>query len=230
MRYIVVLLVLIGFFTSSVFAFEPSHTNYFSTSEFKISKVQENAYEFSIPYNVTNAVIDKIDIDCASNALIVYLDDIEDESHFIINISRDLLDMKINNKDNEFIVILDQLETNYQEIDTEIDSRTLDISLRPNSKILEIIATNVGMFPEPVPCALGNSDKSPYYQLLSPLKQFKSGIPPEQVLCKEGLEIAIKKSNWQPLCLTPDTKEKLIQRGWAEPATIVEGEWIDRSK
>jgi len=63
-----------------------------------------------------------------------------------------------------------------------------------------------------------------------PLQQFKSGIRIEQISCKEGLEIAIKKSNWQPLCLTPDTKEKLIQRGWAEPATIVEGVWIDRSK
>jgi hypothetical protein len=68
------------------------------------------------------------------------------------------------------------------------------------------------------------------WKILPPLKQFNYGIPPEQVSCKEGLEIAIKKSNWQPLCLTHDTKEKLIQRGWAEPATIVEGEWIDRSK
>jgi hypothetical protein len=64
----------------------------------------------------------------------------------------------------------------------------------------------------------------------TPLKQFKSGIPSEQISCKEGLEIALKKNNWHPLCLTPDTKEKLIQRGWAEPATIVEGVWIDRFK
>lgn len=64
----------------------------------------------------------------------------------------------------------------------------------------------------------------------SPLAQFKSGIPPEQVSCKDGLEIAIKKNNGHPLCLTSQTKEKLIQRGWAEPATIVEGEWINKSK
>ncbi|MCV0366370.1 MAG: hypothetical protein K5798_03770 [Nitrosopumilus sp.] len=63
----------------------------------------------------------------------------------------------------------------------------------------------------------------------SPLKQFKSGIPSEQVSCKDVLEIVIKKSNGYPLCLTPDTKEKLIQRGVAQSATIVEEGWIDRS-
>ncbi len=71
MKVFVIVLVLVGLFTSSAFAFEPSYTNYYSNPEFKIYKVQENAYEFSIPYKVSNAELDKINIDYASTALII---------------------------------------------------------------------------------------------------------------------------------------------------------------
>jgi hypothetical protein len=213
MKYFVILLVLIGFFTSSALAFEPSYANYFSNPEFKIYKIQENTYEFSIPYKISNAELDKIDIDCDSTELIVYLDKVEVDGNFIINIPRTLLDMKINDKDYEFIVIIDNLETEYQETYTDLDSRTLDISLRSDSKILEIIATNTGMFPEPIPCAIGSSDESSYYRLMSPLKQFKSGIPIDKIQCKENL-VLIQKQDGAPACVKPETKEKLIIRGW----------------
>lgn len=51
----------------------------------------------------------------------------------------------------------------------------------------------------------------------SPLKQFKFGIESKDILCKKDLEIALKSSNGQPICITPSTKEKLIERGWAKP-------------
>lgn len=215
MRYFVILLILIGIlgFTGSASAFEPSYTNYFSNSEFQIYKIYENAYEFSIPYNISNAELDKIDIDCNSTTLIVYLDKVAVDGNLVINIPRALLDMKINEQDVEFIVIIDQLETEYQET-SESDSRTLDIQLRPNSKVLEIIATNVGMFPEPIPCAIGGSDESPYYRLVSPLKQFNSGISLNEIQCKNDLVLVQKYDN-TAACVKKQTKIKLIERGWA---------------
>jgi len=207
---------LIGIFASNAFAFEPSYTNYFSNPEFRIYKIQENTYEFSIPYKISNAELDKINIDCDSTALIVYLDKVEVDGNFIVNIPRTLLDMKINDKDDDFIVIIDNLETEYQETYTDLDSRTLDIPLRPDSKILEIIATNTGMFPEPVPCAIGSSDESSYYRLMSPLKQFKSGVAIDQIQCKDEFVVVIKKSNGIPNCVKDETLEKLREGGWAK--------------
>jgi hypothetical protein len=55
----------------------------------------------------------------------------------------------------------------------------------------------------------------------SPLKQFKSGIEPKDVTCKQKLELVIKKEHrYHPMCVKPETKIKLIERGWiAEHAT-----------
>lgn len=50
----------------------------------------------------------------------------------------------------------------------------------------------------------------------SPLKQFKAGIGAEKVQCKFAyLTLVIKISDGSPACVKPETKEILIQRGWA---------------
>ncbi len=52
--------------------------------------------------------------------------------------------------------------------------------------------------------------------LESPLKQFKSGVTTQNIACKEGFVIAIKKQGHQPACVDPDTVSKLVLRGWSE--------------
>jgi hypothetical protein len=49
---------------------------------------------------------------------------------------------------------------------------------------------------------------------LAPLKQLKAGIRADDVVCKEGFVLAIKASNGNPTCVTPETKAKLLTRGW----------------
>ena len=51
---------------------------------------------------------------------------------------------------------------------------------------------------------------------LSPKKQMATGIDPHNVMCKEGLELIFKSSNFQPACVKPSSVEKLIERGWAD--------------
>ncbi len=49
----------------------------------------------------------------------------------------------------------------------------------------------------------------------SPLRQIQDGILPENVTCNEGLELIYKNNNvGSPACVQPDSKMKLIQRGW----------------
>ena len=51
--------------------------------------------------------------------------------------------------------------------------------------------------------------------VLSPLKQIKDGILPENVVCKEGLSLVFK-INGQPACIQTASVEKLIAWGWAQ--------------
>ena len=51
--------------------------------------------------------------------------------------------------------------------------------------------------------------------VLSPLKQIKSGIVPENVVCKDGLDL-IFKLNGQPACVKTTSVQKLIAWGWTQ--------------
>lgn len=46
-----------------------------------------------------------------------------------------------------------------------------------------------------------------------PLKQFESGISPDEIQCKDGLTL-VQKHDDTPACVKPETKTKLIERGW----------------
>jgi glucose/arabinose dehydrogenase len=50
---------------------------------------------------------------------------------------------------------------------------------------------------------------------LSPKKQMSVGIDPHNVICKDGLELIFKKSNFNPACVKSSSIGKLIERGWA---------------
>ena len=48
----------------------------------------------------------------------------------------------------------------------------------------------------------------------SPLKQLKSGIEPKDIVCKIGLELVIKKSNGEPVCIKGTSVKSLTLRGY----------------
>jgi hypothetical protein len=50
--------------------------------------------------------------------------------------------------------------------------------------------------------------------LLSPLKQFKSGISPGQFICLQGLTLVIKSEDNSPACIKSASIPKLVARGW----------------
>ncbi|MBS3926926.1 MAG: hypothetical protein KGZ34_09610 [Nitrosarchaeum sp.] len=53
--------------------------------------------------------------------------------------------------------------------------------------------------------------------IMSPLKQFKSGVRIDQIQCNEGFVVALKSSNGNPSCVKRESLEKLRERGWTEP-------------
>lgn len=83
------------------------------------------------------------------------------------------------------------------------------VELRGNVPLEDLITMAASMHPI--------NEKLPKTPILSPLMQFKGGTPSQQVSCKDGLNLLIKTSNENPICVTPETKVKLIERGFAKP-------------
>ncbi len=52
---------------------------------------------------------------------------------------------------------------------------------------------------------------------LSPIKQIANGVSPENVSCKEGMQLVFKNTYNSPACVKPATIDKLIERGWIKP-------------
>ncbi len=67
----------------------------------------------------------------------------------------------------------------------------------------------------PAPEGYGLDETSYIGEILSPLKQFNSGIPIDKIQCKEGLELVIKSSNGSPACVSPQSAIVLLIRGWS---------------
>ncbi len=56
--------------------------------------------------------------------------------------------------------------------------------------------------------------------MFSPLQQHKKGVNPDSIKCKPGhivASITSEDGNTHIACVTPKTKEKLIERGWTKP-------------
>ena len=50
--------------------------------------------------------------------------------------------------------------------------------------------------------------------MVSPLKQQDANLPPELVICKQGLQLIIKTEDNSPACVKPETAMKLVEREW----------------
>jgi len=51
-------------------------------------------------------------------------------------------------------------------------------------------------------------------EVMSPLKQMKSGVDPKDVVCKEGLVLMLKSTDGSAACVKDSSSSKLIERGW----------------
>ena len=119
-------------FTIPVFAQTPSDE--LSNSSEYVLEIGEHTY--SISY-VVNADIIAMDIDPESKSLLIGLDNTHD-SKFFIGLEHEL----INVQNNEFIILVDGEEVDY-EITSDSNSSTFEFFVPVGSEEVEIIGTNV---------------------------------------------------------------------------------------
>lgn len=236
MKYFVIFLILIGFAGTAFgqylgdklppetmivdetgeYVFPPSYVDfYYSNPHFEKFSVIANSYRYDIPYMITNGTISKMKMDCSNVELILDMHSSGNQGWITLVLPRQLVDSQTgSNNDDDFFVLSDSKEIPHSDIASE-KLRILIMPFSNDTSQISIIGIN---YPEQMgENACDGKHDPPFSHLLSPLKQFKSGIAIDQIQCKEGFAVVIKKSNGNPNCVKHETLEKLRERGWAEP-------------
>lgn len=97
--------------------------------------------DFSVGYSITGGSIVSIAPDDEANSLIITIDS-TDDGELTITLPRELIDAKIGDEDDDFFVLVDGEEVDFDETTTAND-RTLTIQFPMGAEEIEIIGTFV---------------------------------------------------------------------------------------
>ena len=122
----------------------------------------------------------------------------------------------------DFIVMLDGEEASYVITPTEI-GHLVTVEFTKDFHEIEIIGTTI--IPDPSPAQYCGIVEGYEKQFLAPLDQTDRGVKPEFIRCNAGL-VLIQKIDDSPACVKPETKIKLIERGWIRNEKIPEQDKI----
>ena len=97
--------------------------------------------DFTVGYEITGGKLISITPDVDANSLIIAID-ATDDGELTITLPRELIDAKIGDSDDDFFVLVDGEEVDFDETTTATD-RTLVISFPAGAEEIEIIGTHV---------------------------------------------------------------------------------------
>ncbi len=169
---------------------------------------------FPITYKIDGGKINSIDVNPHENSMIIYTNQVR---WLTLDLPRNLLDAKDDkNRDAQFLVFTNYTTTNFQEISSGKNTRTLTLEVPPITKQYNILEReNAGIkIVGTILAPQVNHDIIPYH-MASPISQQKSGIPIKEIDCVDGLQLVVESDGKTPGCVTPETLGKLILRGWA---------------
>ena len=152
---------------------------YYSNPEFEKYSVIAGNYRYNVPYIISNGTVSEISIDCDNTELVLDIAPTTKQGWITLALPRHLIDSKMSgNKDDNFLVLLNSKETQHSDIAGE-KLRVLIIPFSNETLQIKIIGVN---YPEHMgENACNGTHDPPFAYFLSPLKQFKSGIPSQQV-------------------------------------------------
>ena len=112
-----------------------------STSGSDGTRVAVSGTDFMVGYQITGGKLISITPDVDANSLIIAID-ATDDGQLTITLPRELIDAKIGDSDDDFFVLVDGEEVDFDETTTSTD-RTLVISFPAGAEEIEIIGTHV---------------------------------------------------------------------------------------
>ncbi|MGI0018184.1 MAG: cupredoxin domain-containing protein [Nitrosotalea sp.] len=60
--------------------------------------------------------------------------------------------------------------------------------------------------------------KNPVSSLLSPLKQFKSGVTANDIICRDDLQLLVETHEGLPICVKQNSEPSLLRQDWSYPS------------
>ncbi len=163
----------------------------------------ENPMRYVMPYKITGATINDISLNC-------------DEASLDISIASTgtgvlQLDLPRKMYGGIFMILVDGNEWD----DVSIVGNVITVNFPEETSKVKIIGSYylTGEKDNDGVCDLFHNP--PYSYIISPLKQFRSDIPIEEMQCRDSL-ILVMRHNGYPACVNFDTIPKLIQRGWID--------------
>jgi len=112
-------------------------------------------------------------------------------------------------KEGQMIILMDGEVVDPAIVSSKTSNR-ITIDVQKGTHQIEFIGTVP--VPSPSPAQYCGVVKGYDTQYLPPKLQLKLGMQPELIRCNQGLELAIKTSDESPICVTPLTKSKLVER------------------
>lgn len=97
---------------------------------------------FTIPYSVTNGKILDMKTDSQSKSLLIAVQTAGD-GVFAVTLPRSFIDAKAGSQDDQYYVLLDGAEADFDETSTTLTDRTLSIPFTDGTEEIEIIGTQV---------------------------------------------------------------------------------------
>ena len=182
--------------------------------EESISKFEENqSLENLENLKKTLSNIDNVSEDYVGKFLLISFDVSEDHKELMITVSIETegyLESNFIEKCLEDYLSELISENNIQKVDASNSQLSAPIIFSSYSAETQYIS------PEESEYGLVNSGLPELVIEKLSLKQQLSGdVLPENISCRNGLELIFKLSNDSPICVKLETSEKLIQRGWA---------------
>jgi predicted secreted protein with PEFG-CTERM motif len=123
------------------FTYFPASTIVEATDNFEVSA--GNSGTFDIKYTIKGGEVENIRINPEILGLIVDINAPSDGT-IVLDLPRKFIDAeKQNGKDEEFIILIDNIQTTYEESTTFSEFRTITIDFQPNDSEIQIIGTFV---------------------------------------------------------------------------------------
>jgi len=175
------------------------YENYKPTTTFSIIEKQ---VKYVIPYEITNGTIDDMKLNCDPPSLTISI------------LSSNSGKLKIDFP-RKMIGILYSVLVDEKDLDDKIslDGNILTIIFPNNTNTIEVKGSYYLSSNKDGVCDVIHNP--PYSYILSPHKQMKMGIPLYEIKCKEGLNPIVKRDRITPACVTDNTWNELLMKGWA---------------
>jgi len=107
-------------------------------------KVEFGGNVFYLPMSLTNGNVQSYEINTNNTSIVFSISTCETEDgEFHVMLQRALIDARNNDQDQDFIVLINGKETNFEEISTTSTERTLVIPVPTGAKEVVIIGTSV---------------------------------------------------------------------------------------